>query len=73
MVVKKKIRNSPEALTEYRRRGWHVTEFGTVGISMTTGPCARCGGPCERYGERGRPLCTKCEPAIRHRGNTQVQ
>lgn len=26
------------------------------------GPCARCRGLTVRYGERGRPLCSSCQP-----------
>jgi hypothetical protein len=25
------------------------------------GPCARCGQPCTRYGDNGRPLCDRCQ------------
>jgi AAA domain len=29
--------------------------------SADTGPCARCGTPCHRYGDGGRTLCEACQ------------
>jgi hypothetical protein len=34
----------------------------TVDVDSTTGACARCQQPCERYGDHGAPLCGDCQP-----------
>jgi hypothetical protein len=32
-----------------------------TGHDPTTGPCAHCQKPCERYGPGGHPLCPACQ------------
>jgi hypothetical protein len=38
-----------------------VTSVTTVTVpAENLGPCTRCGQPCHRYGDGGRPLCATC-------------
>lgn len=50
----------PEAVAEYRARGWQFTPFGKVDAGVQDGACVRCGGWCIRYGPVGGPLCARC-------------
>lgn len=51
---------SEMARQAYERAGWKITANGNADADITTGPCARCQTPHERYGPLGKPLCDRC-------------